>query len=123
MCSCTIHSLGNRGENAATEYLRSNGYVIRDRNWKTGRHEVDIIAEKGDFIVFVEVKTRSENYISTPEDAVTVPKQRSIIFVASTYIRRYKIEKECRFDVIAVVKGSGQQLKIEHIKNAFYPTK
>jgi len=114
-------SMGARGEELAAGYLRQHGYTIRDRNWRSGRTEIDIIAENSEFIVFAEVKTRASDYQVHPRDAVNVPKQRTIIFVASNYINRYNLAKEARFDIITVI-FSGSDCEIDHIENAFYPT-
>jgi putative endonuclease len=115
------HSLGQLGENLAVKHLLDSGYKIRHRNWKSGRYEIDIIAENAEFIVFVEVKTRSENYQMHPSAAVTTPKQRSIIFAAESYIDRNNINKDSRFDIISVI-SDGKSHSIEHIEDAFYPT-
>lgn len=114
-------SLGKLGEDIAAEWLQQHGYTIRDRNWRSGRTEIDIIAENDQFIVFAEVKTRSSDYLADPAAAVNVPKQRTIIFAASSYIKIKNLAKEARFDIITVVAG-GQQRVIDHIENAFYPT-
>lgn len=114
-------SLGTRGEEIAAGWLRQKGYIIRDRNWRSGRHELDIVAENNDNIIFVEVKTRSADYQVHPADAVNVPKQRTIIFAASNYIKKYNLEKEARFDIITVI-FSGSGWEIDHIENAYYPT-
>lgn len=115
------HSLGSRGEEMAAAYLRHHGYTIRDRNWRSGHTEIDIIAENSGFVVFVEVKTRSADYQVHPSEAVNVPKQRTIINAASNYITRNGLTKEARFDIITVIcSGTGRE--IDHIENAFYPT-
>lgn len=114
-------SLGARGEELATRHLISKGYTIRDRNWRSGRTEIDIIAENSDFIVFVEVKTRSADYSVHPAEAVNVVKQRTIIYAASNYINSHNLEKEARFDIITVIVGS-RIPEVDHIENAFYPT-
>lgn len=114
-------SLGPKGEELAAGWLRQKGYIIRDRNWRSGRHELDIVAESPDNIIFIEVKTRSANYQVHPADAVNVPKQRTIIFAASDYIKRYNLEKEARFDIITVI-FNGPDWDINHIENAYYPT-
>lgn len=116
-----FHNLGQAGEEEAVKYLEEKGYKILMRNWKAGKHEIDIIAETNDFIVFVEVKTRSEDYLLDPSEAVTREKQRSIIFAADTFIKRYNIDKESRFDIITVIK-KGSSFHTDHIENAFYPT-
>jgi len=114
-------SLGKLGENLAAEWLQQHGYTILDRNWKSGRTEIDIIAENDRFIVFAEVKTRSAGYLADPATAVNVPKQRTIIFAASNYIKNRNLEKEARFDIITVV-ADGPERIIDHMENAFYPT-
>jgi putative endonuclease len=114
-------ALGIRGEELAAGWLRQHGYTIRDRNWRSGRTEIDIIAENSDYIVFVEVKTRSADYQVSPADAVNVPKQRIIIFAASNYINQFNLNKEARFDIITVI-FKGADGEINHIENAFYPT-
>lgn len=115
------HNLGKKGEDQALDFLNKEGYKILFTNWKWGRHEIDIIAENNEFIVFVEVKTRSDDFRMDPVTAVTREKQRSIITAANGYLQRYGIDKESRFDVITVVKTS-DSYNIKHIPDAFYPT-
>lgn len=113
--------LGSAGEDTAAPYLEKKGYKIRHRNWKWGQKEIDIVAENKDYIVFVEVKTRREDFYLHPRDAVTNKKQKMIILAADNYVRIYNIEKECRFDIITVITDGKNQI-IEHIENAYYPT-
>jgi putative endonuclease len=115
------HDLGRKGEDLAVEHLKKSGYRIVRRNWTSGRNEIDIIAENNDYIVFVEVKTRSENFQVDPRDAVNREKQKSMIFCADNYIKWNNVEKECRFDVITVIMSEDSH-KIDHIEYAFYPT-
>lgn len=115
------HELGQTGEDKAAGYLQDKGYKILRRNWKTGKHEIDIIAGYNEYIVFIEVKTRSQNYLVNPSEAVTREKQKSILFAADTYLKRNNIDKESRFDIITVIK-KGNIYQIEHIEDAFYPT-
>ena len=115
------HSLGKRGEKIAADHLKANGYSILERNWSTGRREIDIIAENENYIVFIEVKTRTVDFQIHPRDAVSVPKQRNIIFAAQTYIERNLSSKEARFDIISIVVD-GKHFELEHITDAFYPT-
>ena len=112
---------GIKGEEIAAGWLINAGYTIRDRNWKSGKNEIDIIAENNEFVVFVEVKSRAADYQVHPREAVNVPKQRTIIFAASNYIKRYNIEKECRFDIITVI-FNGNDYEVDHIEAAYYPT-
>jgi putative endonuclease len=115
------HILGQKGEDQAAEHLKKAGYTILHRNWKSGKTELDIIAENKDFIVFVEVKTRTEDFQMHPVTAINREKQRTIIYAADAYLQRYKIDKESRFDVITII-SRGQSSEIDHIENAFYPT-
>jgi putative endonuclease len=115
------HLLGQKGEDIAADHLRKKGYTILHRNWKSGKRELDIVAENRDFIVFVEVKTRADDYRMHPRQAVTSEKQRSIIYAAEGYIKRYNINKDSRFDIVTVI-SDGKSTEVEHIEDAFYPT-
>jgi putative endonuclease len=115
------HELGQSGENKAKALLMSKGYRILQSNWRSGNREIDIIAENKDYIVFVEVKTRTSDSFLHPSRAVTNSKQKGIIFAAETYIKRYNISKESRFDIISII-DDGTTETIEHIEYAFYPT-
>ncbi|MDG5815128.1 YraN family protein [Chitinispirillales bacterium ANBcel5] len=106
---------GRIGENRAVEYLLGKGYTIVSRNFQTKAGEIDCIAQDMDgTFVFVEVK--SARYGSrNPLFSITPSKQKNLIRVARRYMMEHKIvNKPCRFDVIAVVKG-----EVEHLKNAF----
>lgn len=115
------HSLGEQGEELAAIHLKEKGYRILHRNWRSGKMELDIIAENKDFVVFVEVKTRSENFLAGASETVTREKQRLMLFAADNYIRRYNINKESRFDIITII-SQGQTFTVEHLESAFYPT-
>ena len=115
------HDLGRRGEDAAVDHLKKSGYRILRRNWKSGRNEIDIIAENSKFIIFVEVKTRSDDFMEDPTVAINREKQKSIIFAADNYIKWNYIDKESRFDVITVIMKDNVP-RIDHIEDAFYPT-
>jgi putative endonuclease len=115
------HLLGQKGEDIAADHLRKKGFNILHRNWKSGKRELDIVAENKDYIVFVEVKTRADNYQIHPRHAVTSEKQRSIIYAAEGYIKRYNINKDSRFDIVTVI-SDGKSIEVEHIEDAFYPT-
>jgi len=115
------HELGQIGEERAADFLKDKGYRIIFRNWKWGVNEIDIIAENKEFIVFAEVKTRSESFKEHPRNAVPNAKQKSIIKAADGYIQRYRIDKESRFDIVTIIKKEGD-FEIDHIEDAFYPT-
>jgi putative endonuclease len=115
------HNLGKKGEDLAVNHLKESGFKILFRNWKWGKHEIDIIAENKDVVVFVEVKTRTDDYQMHPVTAINREKQKSIIYAADGYLQKFNVDKESRFDVITVIK-SGENYTIDHIDGAFYPT-
>ena len=117
-----FHDVGQKGEEKAVGHLIEKGYQILKRNWRKGKYEVDIIAENTDYLIFVEVKTRSENFLLPPASAIIEKKQTLLEKIADSYIRHYKINKECRFDVITVIKKENFYIIAEHIEGAFYPT-
>ena len=104
----------------AAEYLIARGYIIRDINWKNGKLELDIVAYKDQTLIVVEVKTRSSDLFGHPEDAVNTRKIRHIIDATDTYIQKYDLPFEVRFDIISIVKKENEY-EIEHIPDAFYP--
>lgn len=115
------HNLGQKGEDIAADHLKKSGFKILSRNWKWGKYEIDIIAENKDLIIFVEVKTRSDDFQMHPVTAVTKEKQKSIIWAADGYLQKFKIDKESRFDIITIIKKV-ESFEIDHIEDAFYPT-
>ena len=88
---------------------------IKTKNYKCKLGEIDIIAEKDDIIVFIEVKSRSSDAFGMPRDAVNYYKQRKIRLVAEVYIKQNRLyDKSCQFDVIEILNG-----EIDHIENCF----
>lgn len=112
---------GNFGENLAVNYLIKNGYKIKERNFVYEKAEVDIIAEKENTLVVVEVKTRASELFQTATELVTSRQAKQIIAATDGYIQQKEIDLETRFDVIAIILDE-RPPKIEHIKGAFYPT-
>ena len=78
--------IGTMGENLACQYLEKNNYKILERNYRYKRSEIDIIAKKGDLIVFIEVKTRSGHWFGTPEQSVNEKKAQKVMEGADQYI-------------------------------------
>lgn len=116
-------AVGNRGESIAASYLEEKGYKILERNFRSGRNEIDVVAEDGDSIVFVEVKTtssdRAEN-MRLPSQAVDKNKKERIIECARDYIMKHRASADgYRFDVIEVYLNRDTP-EINHIENAFY---
>lgn len=107
--------IGAKGENQATLYLKKEGYKILEKNYKTYHGEIDIIAQKGDLLVFVEVKKRKNDQMGKPEEYVSLSKRKKIIFAAKNYtFYNDLVDANCRFDVISIL---GEE--ITHIQNAF----
>ncbi|MBR8720879.1 hypothetical protein IX307_002056 [Bacteroides pyogenes] len=114
------NELGKAGEDAAALYLKDEGYVILHRNWRRGHLELDIVAEKNNELVVIEVKTRRNTEFALPQDAVNALKIKRTVRATDTYMKLFQIDVPVRFDIITVV-GEKKNFKIEHIKEAFYP--
>lgn len=114
-------TIGDKGEEYAVKYLKKQGYKIVVRNYRKRYGEIDIIAENKEYIVFVEVKTRHENSMTQPVDAVDKRKRMRLIKTASAFLSENETEKFCRFDVCEVyVKSENLKLiSINYIENAF----
>ena len=97
----------------AAKYLEDKGYTILDRDWHCGHKDLDLVATKDDTVVFVEVKTRTSDFINDR-------KIRRIVNSADAYIRYNRIDKDVRFDVVSIVVEKGE-FKLEHIEQAFFP--
>ncbi len=93
---------GQRGEAAAAEWLRRHGYLIVERNWRCGRHEIDIVADEGDRLHLVEVKCRRAGGLTLPEDALTPAKSRALLKAANAYIEMHAVGTDVQIDLIAV---------------------
>lgn len=106
--------IGNKGEKVAKRYLKLRLYKILETNYRRKTGEIDIIAKKGGYIIFVEVKYRNNTNKGLPREAVTAFKQRQIKRTAEMYIIENKLNCDMRFDVIEILDK-----RIEHIKNAF----
>lgn len=112
------NEIGKEGEILAREYLEKRGYRISHINWHWHHYELDIVAFTDKELVVVEVKTRSENYWISPEDAVDRKKIRRIVMATDAYVRFYNIMLPVRFDIITLIKHK-DGYRIEHIDDAF----
>jgi putative endonuclease len=113
------NELGEIGEQLAVDYLSRNGFVILERNFIYDKAELDIIAQKDQKIIIVEVKTRNSAFFGDPQDFVTKAKIKLMVKAANEYIVSNNIEMEARFDIIAILKNQNVE-QIEHFENAFY---
>jgi putative endonuclease len=116
-----FHETGKQGEAIALNHLRQNGYTILETNWQSGHKEIDIIAQKNDQLVIIEVKARKTAFFGEPEEFVTKSKQKMLIVAANHYLFKNNLDLEVRFDIISVL-FKGDNYRVNHIEDAFYPT-
>jgi putative endonuclease len=112
-------TVGRTGEELARLHLERHGYRILACNYRVRFGEIDLIAEDGGALVFIEVKTRTGSTHGHPLEAVTAAKQRQLARVALDYLSREPREQPLRFDVVAVLLGKVGPPRIEVVKNAF----
>ncbi len=111
--------LGKIGERLAARHLRKRGYRIIERSYRSSVGEIDIISKKGDYLVFVEVKTRRGDKFGKPFESVSKKKQAKIVKIAESYYSNVKhTDLTCRFDVISI-EAKDDNYFIDHIENAF----
>ncbi len=114
------NELGKEGEQIAVNLLRKKGYEILARNWRFQKAEIDIIAQKNpSTIVVIEVKTRTNSFVGSPEEFVTKKKIKLLVKAADEYVVSNQLEVEVRFDIISVIKNTKYQ-KVDHLEDAFY---
>ena len=114
--------LGRWGEAAAADYLRKKGYRLLGLNYRTRRGEIDLIASKGRYLVFAEVKLRRSNAFAEAREFVTPAKQRRLIAAAEEWLQQNDTGLQPRFDVLEVYAPEGTQTHdplIRHWENAF----
>lgn len=111
---------GLSAERVAEQFLESKGYAVLGRNYRCPWGEVDIIAQEGDILAFVEVKGRRSLRMGSPLEAVTPRKQRRLVLTAQDYLERHRLEsRPWRIDVVAVAIGADGLLRVAaHLPNA-----
>jgi putative endonuclease len=117
--------LGLAGEKAAETALRREGITVLERRFRLRSGEIDLIAEQGDLVIFVEVKTRRGTGYGRPAESVTPAKRARIARVALAFLKgRHWLERPCRFDVVEVLVGRAGATEVRHIPDAFrlWPT-
>lgn len=113
--------LGKEGELIARQYLENKGYSVLQINWRHKHKEIDLVCKDKTFLVFVEVKTRKNDFFQKPYEAVELKKQKLLVEAAEAFIIEYKDFNEIRFDIISIVYNNNTLQSIEHIKEAFFP--
>ncbi|QTD39230.1 YraN family protein [Polaribacter batillariae] len=112
------NELGKKGEKLAIDFLIKNDYKILEKNYRYLKAEVDIIAQKGAFLIGVEVKTRSSDYFGDPQDFITPKKIKLLVSAIDYYVVQKDLDVEVRFDIIAILINK-KVSKLEHIEDAF----
>ena len=113
------NDFGRHSEIMAQNYLQNMGYTILETNWRCGHKEIDIIAKDNDYIVFIEVKTRTSNKYGAPSEAVNKIKQKHMLQTIKYYLYIRNLSDEfIRIDVIEVYINNNVY-KVNHIKQAF----
>jgi putative endonuclease len=112
------NELGKRGEKFAAEYLLKNDYKILEKNYRYLKAEVDIIAQKENILVAVEVKTRSSDYFGDPQDFITPKKIKLLVSAIDYYVVQRDLDVEVRFDIIAILYQNNKFI-MEHFEDAF----
>lgn len=113
------NEFGKEGEQRAVDYLLNNGYVIKHRNYRYLKAEIDIIAQKGSVLAIVEVKSRSSDFLEHIADTVNAKKIKLVVMAADHYVLRNDLDVEVRFDIVTILR-LGKTITIEHLENAFY---
>ncbi len=111
--------IGNKGELLAVNYLKKKGYEILHKNYRARKSEIDLICKDANFLVFVEVKTRSKANFGNPESFVNEAKAAKIMEGAETYIFKNDWNGPIRFDIISIMLYK-KTVEIQHFKDAFY---
>ncbi|MDE6547464.1 MAG: YraN family protein [Muribaculaceae bacterium] len=112
---------GRQAEDIVCEYLISKGYTVRERNWRpsTSKSEIDLIAQKDDTLIFVEVKARTDKDLD-PAEAMTHEKIKNVVRGANSYLRNQDFDFYYRFDV-ASVSGNAEDYRLDYLEDAFLP--
>lgn len=113
------NDLGNLAEELAANFLEEKGYKILVKNFRYQKGEIDIIAEFNNQIIIVEVKARGSDIFMEPQEAVTKKKIKSLVMVADFFMKDRNLNKEVRFDIIAVLPDAKGRLQITHLEDAF----
>ena len=113
------NEFGKKGEQLAVDFLLKKGYSILEKNYRYLKAEVDIIAQKGEKLAIVEVRSRSTNFIENIADTVTKKKMQLQIIAADYYVTDLDLDVDVQFDIITIRKNKTEYL-INHIENAYY---
>lgn len=111
---------GIKGEQIAANFLLKKGYTILHRNWRFEKKEVDLIAARGDLLVFIEVKARKNSRFGFPEEAVNPVKIGFLKTAAEAFLEQHAHYIRIQFDIISIIIEGDQMSEIRHFEDAFY---
>jgi len=112
------NDIGKQGEAEAARFLREKGYQILTTNYRYQHAEIDIVAQNGKLLLFVEVKTRTNVSFGNPEEFVNYAKAKLVMKAAEHYIFAHNWQYDVRFDIVAVIIN-GNELRVKHVEDAF----
>ena len=115
--------LGDWGEDAAGRVLEKQGFQILDRNYRCRWGEIDLVAQDGDDLVFVEVRTRKSKLFGTPQESITEAKAGRLVAACEDYLENRvaggtQDETHWRIDLVSVHPSRGRDPRIEHLRHA-----
>lgn len=113
------NDFGKEAEDLAVSFLEERNYKILLRNYRYLKAEIDIIAEYNNQIIIVEVKARSSDIFIEPQEAVNKNKIKLLTLATNHFLEENDIDLEVRFDIISIVSAPNQEVKINHIQDAF----
>ncbi|MBD0779538.1 YraN family protein [Maribacter sp. ANRC-HE7] len=113
------NEFGKEGERIAVDFLMQKGYVIKHRNYRYLKAEIDIIAQKGSILAIVEVRSRSTDFVENIAETITKRKIDLLVMGADHYVTEQDLDVEVRFDVITILKNN-KVFEIDHMESAFY---
>jgi len=113
------NELGKKGEELAVAHLEQNGYLILETNYIFQKAEIDIIAQNNEYVIVVEVKTRTTDVFGLPQEFVKPSKIKLLVKAINEYVEQNQIEKEIRFDIVSVLKQK-KGFVVEHLEDAFF---
>ncbi len=114
--------VGDRGEKAAQSFLKKKGYRIKETNYRCREGEIDIVAEKKNCLIFIEVRTKTSGEFGSPEESVTGAKKNKLTATALSYVSSHKdMTESWQIDFIGIeLDQKGKPTRIEHIEHAVW---
>lgn len=114
------HDLGKKAENLAASYLQRSGYTLLAKNFRYLKAEVDLIVQKGNTLVAVEVKARTVGFVVAPHEAISYKKIQLLVDAIDNFVQSKDLDVEVRFDLITYIFNNSNW-EMNHTEGAFYP--